>query len=146
MICCNFTAQGQFFKKKKEKNRGEQVKLDSDTLSIEITDIVFKNINRVSFYTNPKLLREIEELDQQKDWKALYPRLQEYVSNFGVQNFAYQTYYLWRLAKLTEIFGSVDQARPLYSMAYPLSKYYLATTQLTLIEFKTLFLSSTIMI
>jgi flagellar motor protein MotB/uncharacterized protein (DUF433 family) len=116
MICCNFTVQGQFFKKKKEKNRGEQVKLNSDTLSIEITDIVFKNINRVSFYTNPKLLREIEELDQQKDWKALYPLLQEYVSNFGVQNFAYQTYYLWRLAKLTEIFGSVDQARPLYSM------------------------------
>lgn len=116
MLCCNLTVQGQFFKKKKEKNNAEQVKLDSDSLTIEITEIVFKNINRVSLYSNPKMLKKIEELDQQKDWKALYPLLQEYVSNFGVQNFAYQTYYLWRLAKLTEIFGTVDQARPLYSM------------------------------
>jgi outer membrane protein OmpA-like peptidoglycan-associated protein/uncharacterized protein (DUF433 family) len=112
---CSFSARGQFFKKKEQK-KGEKIELQSDSVTIEITDIVFKNINKVSLYTNSKQLKKIEELDKAENWKELYPVLQEYVSNFGVQNFAYQTYYLWRLAKLTEVFGTIDQARPLYSM------------------------------
>lgn len=117
LLSCSFVAQAQFFKRnKKETNKATEIELKSDTTTIEITDIVFRNINRVNLYSNPKQLKRIEELDREGDWERLYPELKEYVSNFGIQNFAYQTYYLWRLAKLTEVFGSVEQARPLYSL------------------------------
>ena len=117
LCCCYSAAQGQLFGKKNKKNRGaEKLELSSDSVHIEITDLIFKNINGDPVYLNPKLQRKIEELDQAKDWEALYPLLKEYVSNFGTQNFAHQTYYLWRLAKLTEIFGSPEQAKPLYAL------------------------------
>ncbi|MEC7753125.1 MAG: OmpA family protein [Bacteroidota bacterium] len=117
LCCCYSAAQGQLFGKKNKKNRGaEKLELSSDSVHIEITDLIFKNINGYPVYLNPKLQRKIEELDQAKDWEALYPLLKEYVSNFGTQNFAHQTYYLWRLAKLTEIFGSPEQAKPLYAL------------------------------
>ena len=116
ILCWSLSAQAQIFKKKKENKKAELVELDSDSVSVEITDIVFTNINKVGLYTNYKQLKRIEKLDSEKDWKALYPELKDYVTKFGIQNFAYQTYYLWRLAKLTEVFGTVDQARPLYSL------------------------------
>ena len=116
ILCCNLSAKAQLFKKKKENKKAELVELNSDSVTIEITDIVFTNINKVGLYTNDKQLKRIEKLDKEGDWKALYPELLDYVSKFGIQNFAYQTYYLWRLAKLTEVFGTVDQARPLYSL------------------------------
>ncbi|KOF02995.1 membrane protein [Roseivirga seohaensis subsp. aquiponti] len=116
LLYCNSTVHGQFFKKKKDNKKAELVELNSDSVSVEITDIIFRNINKVGLYTNDKQLKRIDKLDKEKNWKELYPELKEYVSNFGIQNFAYQTYYLWRLAKLTEVFGTVDQARPLYSL------------------------------
>lgn len=116
LLCCSLTAHGQFFKKNKDNKKTEKVELNSDSVSVEVTDIIFRNINKVGLYTNDKQLKRINKLDREKNWKELYPELKEYVSNFGIQNFAYQTYYLWRLAKLTEVFGTVDQARPLYSL------------------------------
>ena len=106
---------GQFFGKKK-KRKTEKVELSSDSVSIDITNLVFKNINGNPVYYDKKLQSKIEELDKAQKWEELYPLLTEYVSNFGTQNFAHQTYYLWRLAKLTEIFGSPDQAKPLYAL------------------------------
>lgn len=116
LLCCIYpTVNGQFFKKKKER-KGEKLELSSDSVSIEITDLVFKNINSEPVYINKKLQDKIEELDKAEKWEELYPLLQEYVSNFGTQNFALQTYYIWRLAKLTEVFGSPEQSKPLYAL------------------------------
>lgn len=106
---------GQFFGKKK-KRKTEKVELSSDSVSIDITNLVFKNINGDPVYYDKKLQSKIEELDKAQKWEELYPLLTEYVSNFGTQNFAHQTYYLWRLAKLTEVFGSPAQAKPLYAL------------------------------
>ncbi|MCE7993746.1 MAG: OmpA family protein [Roseivirga sp.] len=116
ILCCSFTAQGQLFKKKKGGKKGRKVELSSDSVAIEVTDLTFKNINKVPLYRNLKELKKIEKLDKEKKWKELYPKLKEYVSNFGVLNFAYDTYYLWRLAKLTEVFSSPEQAKPLYRL------------------------------
>lgn len=115
-LCCLPSAvNGQFLGKKK-KQKAEKLELSSDSVSIEITDLVFKNINGEPVYYNKKLQNKIEELDKAEKWEELYPLLVEYVSNFGTQNFAHQTYYIWRLAKLTEVFGSPEQAKPIYAM------------------------------
>lgn len=116
LICCFSSAKGQIFGKKKKKRTAEKLELNSDSIEIDITDLVFKNINEDPVYIDRKLQSKIEELDRKEEWEKLYPLLKEYVSNFGTQNFAHQTYYIWRLAKLTEIFGSPEQAKPLYAM------------------------------
>lgn len=112
--CVQHSAEAQLFKNKKRS--GKKVDLQSDSVQIEITDMVFTNINKNPVYIDTKLQKKIEKLDQERDWEALYPLLKEYVSNFGTQNFAHQTYYIWRLAKLTEIFASPQVAKPLYAM------------------------------
>lgn len=116
LICCSLTANGQLFKKKKGGKKARKVELKSDSLVIEHVALDFKNINQVPLYRNLKELKKIEKLDRERKWKELYPKLRAYVSNFGVLNFAYDTYYLWRLAKLTEVFGSPEEAKPLYRL------------------------------
>ena len=116
LICCSPTANGQLFKKKKDGKRSKKVELKSDSVGIEVAELEFKNINKIPLYRNLKELKKIEKLDRERKWKELYPKLQEYVSNFGILNFAYDTYYLWRLAKLTEVFASPEKAKPLYRL------------------------------
>ena len=116
LLCCTLTANGQLFKKKKQGGKSKKVELKSDSVIIEVVDLQFKNINRIPLYRNLKELKKIEKLDRERKWKELYPRLQNYVSNFGILNFAYDTYYLWRLAKLTEVFAGPEQAKPLYRL------------------------------
>ena len=87
ILCCNLSAKAQLFKKKKENKKAELVELNSDSVTIEITDIVFTNINKVGLYTNDKQLKRIEKLDKEGDWKALYPELLDYVSKFGIREF-----------------------------------------------------------
>lgn len=103
---------GQFWKKKKT----QKVALSSDSISIDLSPISFSNINKTATYVDKKAERRIQALDQKEDWEKLYPLLKDYVSKFGPLNFAHQTYYIWRLAKLTEIFASAEEAKPLYAM------------------------------
>ena len=105
------SAQAQFWK----KNKSEKLALNSDSVSIEVTALTFDNIDNVT-YVNEKQLRKIEKLDREQKWEELYPELKAYVSKFGTLNFAHQTYYIWRLAKLTEVFASPEEAKPLYAM------------------------------
>lgn len=115
LLHCSYAAQGQFFKKNKNK-RSKKVELSSDSVSIESTDIVFTNIDKKPVYIDVKLQRKVEKLDKEQKWEELYPVLKKFVSKFGTQNFAHQTYYIWRLAKLTEIFASPEEAKPLYAL------------------------------
>lgn len=116
LFCCSLAAHGQLFKKKKNSRKASKVELKSDSVVIDVTDIDFKNINVIPLYRDLKKLKRIEALDREKKWKELYPELKEYVSNFGILNFAYETYFIWRLAKLTEIFASPEEAKPLYRL------------------------------
>ena len=77
----------------------------------------FDNINKVPYYYNPKAIKKIRHYEQRQDWEKLYPLLRDYVSAFGIENFYKSTYWLWRLAKLTELFGNPDEARHLYNLA-----------------------------
>ena len=77
---------------------------------------LFKNLNRAAYYSDPKQLQLIKELEQKQDWPQLRKVLKAYVSNFGIQNFYKDTYYLWRLAKLTELLGKPEEARMYYRL------------------------------
>jgi outer membrane protein OmpA-like peptidoglycan-associated protein len=77
----------------------------------------FENINKVPYYFNAKAIRKIRHYDEKQDWDKLYPLLKNYVASFGIENFYKSTYWLWRLAKLTELFGDQDEARLLYNLA-----------------------------
>ena len=105
--------------------------LSSDSVAVDISDLVFPNINKTPVYLNKKLEKKIAKLDQERNWQALYPELKKYVSNFGTQNFALQTYYIWRLAKLTEIFGSPEEAKPLYALVLKHSRQGLDVPSIT---------------
>ena len=77
----------------------------------------FENVNRIPYYFNAKAIRKIRHYEEKQDWEKLYPLLKEYVASFGIENFYKSTYWLWRLAKLTELFGDQDEARLLYNLA-----------------------------
>ncbi len=76
----------------------------------------FPNVNVTPFYRNDKMLKNIQSLDKQKRWEELYRVLFDYVSKFGVVNFYTDTYLIWRLAKLTELYGNFDEAKQLYRL------------------------------
>lgn len=76
----------------------------------------FPNVNNIYYYKNEKQLKNIRKLDRNKDWEKLYPLLKDYVGNFGIANFFRDTYLLWRLAKLTEIFGDSEEAKLIYKL------------------------------
>lgn len=76
----------------------------------------FKHINKQPYYHNKKLLKEISKYDKSKDWKKQYEALKVYVGNFGIENFYKDTHLLWRLAKLSEILGKMEEAKELYKI------------------------------
>ena len=93
-------------------------KINTDSLSSNIILNIydFKNINKKTDYYNEDKLKQIRKLDQAKEWEELYEVLKEYVSNFGIQNFYKDTRLIWRLAKLTELFGDPIEAKHLYRL------------------------------
>ncbi|MCZ6900638.1 MAG: OmpA family protein [Bacteroidetes bacterium] len=101
---------GQIFKKKNKEDKLDQ----SQPLPQEIFE--FKNVNKIPFYFNRGTYKKIYELDEQKSWVDLYDKLKTYVTNFGIQNFYKDTYLLWRFAKLTELFGEMEDAKRLYKL------------------------------
>ncbi len=82
-----------------------------------ISDIFqFPNVNKLPYYRNEKQLKNIRTIDKRQQWDELFPLLKEYVSNFGISNFYTDTYLIWRLAKLTELYGDLDEAKQLYRL------------------------------
>lgn len=108
-------SNAQFLGKKKESTALLQI----DTLGTEgqFSIYNFKNINVINEYYDKDKMRRIQKLESEKNWSELYPALQEYVMQFGIRNFHIDTYWIWRLAKLTEIYGTEGEARSLYKLA-----------------------------
>ncbi len=76
----------------------------------------FKGINKYPEYFNKQKLQRIIELDRVEKWEELYINLKDYVSKFGIRNFYKDTRLIWKLAKMTELFGDPDEAKTLYRM------------------------------
>lgn len=76
----------------------------------------FKNVNKVAFYQNPSLLAKIKTFEHQKQYDNLLPALEEYVGNFGIQNFYKNTDLLWRLGQLYEYYKIEPKAKAMYRL------------------------------
>jgi len=77
----------------------------------------FNNVNKIPYYFNLKEIKKIRHYENRQEWEKLYPILKEYITLFGIENFYKSTYWLWRLAKLTELFSNEDEAMHLYNLA-----------------------------
>lgn len=98
------------------QKKGENILLDSALINEQFNLFKFKNINRLALYADKNKLQKIRALDKQEKWEDLYHALQDYVSRFGIKNFYYDTYLIWKLAKLTELFGDQEEAKSLYRL------------------------------
>ena len=90
----------------------------SDSLfNKELEDLpVFKNVNKISHYKDENKIKKIKKLQKEEKWPELQKELHAYVQNFGIENFYKDTYYLWRLAKLTELVGKPEEAKTYYRL------------------------------
>lgn len=106
------------FAQEKETRKAAGTVALNDTLTSYSQSPLFEfpNVNIIPYYQKEKKLKKIRELNDEKDWEELYPLLKEYVSNFGIINFYRDTYWIWRLAKLTEIYGNYHEAKLLYKL------------------------------
>lgn len=80
------------------------------------TPLRLENINQVAYYSNRRELENLRKLERQEKWDALYTKLKEYVSRFGIENFSRDTWIIWRLAQLTELYGSKQEAVQWYKL------------------------------
>ena len=103
-----------------KRKRRQVTVLDTLEKSIDYGNsdlFVFKNINNIPLYYNKKEYKKLRQYNTKKEWDKLYPVLRKYVSKFGIENFYKNTYWIWRLAKLTELMGNEDEAVLLYRLA-----------------------------
>ena len=103
-------------KRKTNKSGGVITVSDSITTFGQSDLFNFPNVNKVPYYVDQSQLKQIKRLEAEKGWITLYPVLRSYVKNFGIVNFYKDTYWLWRLAKLTEVYGKHDEAVLLYKL------------------------------
>ncbi len=100
------------------QKKQKEVQILSDSIPEDVVYNVydFKGINKYPGYYNPQQLNRIIELDKAERWEELYYELRKYVSRFGIENFYTDTRLIWRLAKMTELFGDPNEAKTLYRM------------------------------
>lgn len=77
----------------------------------------YPNVNELNYYVDENALEKINRYRQEKKWEKLKKELEDYVKNFGIENFYKDTELIWQLAKLTELYGDFDDAKSLYRLA-----------------------------
>jgi len=117
VISLSFTNTIYAQKEKKGLKKGGVVALN-DSLTVYSQSDIFKfpNVNKLAFYQNDAKLKKIRELDNPGLEKQMYLELKEYVKNFGIQNFGKNVAMIWRLAKLSESFGTPGESLLLYKL------------------------------
>jgi len=76
----------------------------------------FPNLNKKPHFADQKTLKKIQKLERQKKLAKVMPLLEEYIMNFGVQNFYKDTRMLWRMAQLYETQGEKEKAKAMYKL------------------------------
>lgn len=104
-------------KEKKGFKKGGVVALNDTATTYSQTDMFnFPNVNKVAFYRNETWLAKIRALDASRQDSLMYRELRGYVKNFGIENFTKNIAMIWRLAKLSETYGSPGEALLLYKL------------------------------
>ena len=76
----------------------------------------FPNIGVIDYYRDTKKLTEIGHLEDKKDVDHLIKALEDYISHFGVQNFAGDYQLMWKLAQLYEKKDRIEDAKWMYRL------------------------------
>jgi outer membrane protein OmpA-like peptidoglycan-associated protein len=77
----------------------------------------FKNINNVAFYYDASLLSQIKSAENNSDYPTLILLLENYIQNFGIQNFSRNTDMIWKLGDLYLQAKAYDKANFMYRLA-----------------------------
>ncbi|MDN5216444.1 OmpA family protein [Fulvivirgaceae bacterium BMA12] len=102
-------------KKKKKFMRLPKLS-DSSQSALTFQIFPFSNVNKVAYFADKGLSKSINKLDQARNWNKLYPLLENYIKNFGIENFYKETRWLWRYGKLTEMRGDMAKAKAIYKL------------------------------
>ncbi|MCP4457043.1 MAG: OmpA family protein [Cytophagales bacterium] len=94
----------------------KRIRTDSVTEQITLNIYDFEFINNYSDYFNEAKMKEILKKQEAEEWETVYNLINDYVGRFGIQNFYKDTKMIWRLAKLTEMFGDREKAKSLYRL------------------------------
>jgi outer membrane protein OmpA-like peptidoglycan-associated protein len=87
------------------------VELNDSLTSYSQSDIFsFPNVNVIRLYHNADQLKKIAQLESGGDEKGAYQALLAYVRNFGIENFYKNTALIWKLARLSEKYGTRGEA------------------------------------
>ncbi len=117
VISLSFTNNIYAQKGKKGFKKGGVVALNDSVTTYSQSDIFnFPNVNKLTFYQNDTKLKKIRELDNPGLEKQMYVELKEYVKNFGIENFSKNVAMIWRLAKLSETYGTPGESLLLYKL------------------------------
>jgi len=104
-------------KPKKGFKKGGTIVLNDSIASYSQSDIFnFPNVNKIDLYYDASKLKTIQNLDKEGKEAAMYPALKDYVKSFGIENFKQNTAMIWRLAKLSELYGPPGEALLLYKL------------------------------
>lgn len=121
IFSATFCLLGAFFSHaqqqgKKYKKEG-LIQLNDSLTNYSQSDIFdFPNISTISLFQDADKLKRIRQLRNGRNDKELYQTLREYVKNFGIENFAFQTSMIWDLARLSEKYGPPGEAILLYKL------------------------------
>jgi hypothetical protein len=118
VITILYSCQTAYGQKGKKKLKAQGVTSLNDSISVKKSEfqISFKNVNVIPLYTNIEALKLIHKCEDRRDYKQLLPLLEDYVSNFGIQNFYTNTSLLWKLAQLYEVTGQLEKAKAVYKV------------------------------
>lgn len=104
-----------FGQKNKKKYLTKSVQLDTAPAKKAEYQFPFRNLNK-PFYMNSEELTQLQKYEEKKDYDKLLPALENYVSNFGIQNFYRNTSLLWKLGQLYEKTGEEEKAKAMYRL------------------------------
>lgn len=76
----------------------------------------FKNYGNIPFYNNPDQRKRIGQLEKEGKTTELIRELEQYVQQFGIENFKNQKESLWKLAQLFEKQGDLQKAKFYYGL------------------------------
>lgn len=104
-------------REKKGFKKGGLVKLNDSVSMYSQSDIFqFPNINKIANYRNESKLESIQAHDNAGQEQDMYVELKAYVKNFGIENFSKNVAMIWRLARLSEVYGPPGEALLLYKL------------------------------
>ena len=94
----------------------DHLKADSIVPKSQQYQIRFTNIGFEPIYYNEKKIRQIKLAEKANDTRNLRPLLEEYIRNFGVENFNRNDDMLWKLAQIYEGAGEIKRAKWIYGL------------------------------